>query len=642
MNHRFFLRFFLFYLFSFTLTRILFHLYFLERFIDISFFLYVKSYLTGLRFDLSIIAGSLIPWYFLSNIRFLNQFQFYKYIWGLVPLIELILIFQLNFGDIIYYENANKHLGYEGFAFFGLDLLPLYISVIKDRTLLILSGFILLFSICFVFIRNFRKIKSEKINENWNFKKQFFFQIFILLLGIVFVRGGFQTSFLRPSHALLSNSEILNALSINPVFTTIYDLKKETIPKDKKMKLEEAVLNVQESIQKDKLGFENLAYPLLRKTNNKNTSNQKPNIVLILLESWSRKFIQNKIEEKIVTPRFNSLITESVYFPNFFATGGRTSNGLLATLTSLPDFPGQSALHSQEGNSKLSSLPKILIKENYQSIFMTGSDLGFENTRPHISRWGFQKVIDEKIIQENTNLKKGIWGYDDGDGLNQFITELKKLDPTKPFLGVYLTISTHHPYKVPNPKFEIFDSKVKDYEYLNTLHYSDFAIGEFMDQMKKEKFYENTIFVFVSDHTHHRYLNPIEDRNIPFLIHYPKKLKANLNEKIGNQLDIIPTLLGFVDSEIYFTSFGIDLFSENESFSYFCFGNMIGWVEKDFIYFINIYSEQNAVRVYRNNPEKIEDDFCKLNGNCLKKQRTALSYLNASIQLLQKNKIYPY
>ena len=87
---------------------------------------------------------------------------------------------------------------------------------------------------------------------------------------------------------------------------------------------------------------------------------------------------------------------------------------------------------------------------------MTGSDLSFENMEPHIKRWGFDTIVDEKVIDKTNRFKKGVWGFDDGDGLQLFNEYLRAQNKDKPFQATYLTISTHYPYKVPDKSLKFF------------------------------------------------------------------------------------------------------------------------------------------------------------------------------------------
>ena len=341
-------------------------------------------------------------------------------------------------------------------------------------------------------------------------------------------------------------------------------------------------------------------------------------------------------------PSFNRLAEKGIFFKRFFATGGRSSNGLFATLTGLPDRPMMSVLHTQEANARVSGLGKLLKQLNYESLFMTGSNLSFENLEPHIKRWGFDKIVDEKVIEQTGKYPKGIWGYDDADGLELFNDYLKKQSLDKPFVATYLTISTHYPYKVPDKKFEIFDSKTKDFEFLNTYHYADYAIGKFIKNAEKEKYFENTIFVFLSDHTHHKDLNHYEDRNIPLLIYAPNRFKPEVKNTIGSQLDLIPTLLGIIGKPILFSAMGKDLFAPNpKSFAYFCFGYLYGWIDDDYFYFQNVYGIRKTISFTMKEPY-IDTGDCEVSPKCKIIERTTNAFLNLPIQLMEKNLVFPW
>lgn len=148
-------------------------------------------------------------------------------------------------------------------------------------------------------------------------------------------------------------------------------------------------------------------------------------------------------------------------------------------------------------------------------------------------------------------------------------------------------MSTHYPYKVPNKEFEIFTKDIQDYDYFNTYHYADWALHQFMESFKKNPRFKNTIFLFVGDHTHHRYLNYYEDRNIPFLIYAPHLIKPYVDEKIASQLDIIPTILGFINKELYFSAMGRDLMHPviDQHSAYFAYGSTFGWIEDNLFFF---------------------------------------------------------
>ena len=616
-----------------------------DRIGDASVWLVIQSFFVGVRFDFSVITSILSPFYLLSLIYPLNRYSGYRFFWAFLPNVFFIWMTSHLVGDIVYFANANKHLGYEGFVFLNKDIFILIQSFIAEQPVaFILAGLFILFYFgiaIYLYKKNFRY--EENVRKPLSRILEFgFFFVFSILL----IRGGFQNTSLRPSHAIISNNGFINILGLNGVFTSFYDLSQTQIPDSKKIPFGEAILYVRESIQYEGAEFENPIYPILRKVTAVNDK-KPPNIVIVLLESWTGKFIKpiskdGLIDGKEVTPNFNRLAEKGIFFKRFFATGGRTSNGLFATLTGIPDRPMMSVLHTQEANARVSGLGKLLKQLNYESLFMTGSNLSFENLEPHIKRWGFDKIVDEKTIEQTKKYQKGIWGYDDADGLELFNEYLKKQNLDKPFLATYLTISTHYPYKVPNKKFEIFDSKTRDFEFLNTYHYADYAIGEFVKNAEKEKYFENTIFIFLSDHTHHKDLNHYEDRNIPLLIYAPNRFKSEVKNTIGSQLDIIPTLLGIIGKPILFSAMGKDLFAPNpKSFAYFCFGYLYGWIDDEHFYFQNIYGVNRTLSFTMKEPYFDTAD-CDVSPKCKMIERKTNAFLNLPIQLMEKNLVFPW
>ncbi|HNE11443.1 MAG TPA: LTA synthase family protein, partial [Leptospiraceae bacterium] len=561
------------------------------------------------------------------------------------PIILSIWVAFHLIGDIVYFANSNKHLGYEGFIFLNKDIILLIKSFLLEKPFIffvsIAISIFYLTSSFFLWVRHFHFVETSRKIMN-----RLAELILILVLSVFLIRGGIQTTSLRPSHSIISDNNFINTLCLNGIFTSFSDMIQTQIPNSKKIPIEEAILHVRESIEYEGAEFVNPAYPILRKSLKAN-SDKPPSIVLILLESWTGKFVKpiskdGLIDGKEVTPNFNKLIQEGVFFKRFFATGGRTSNGLFASLTGLPDRPMISVLHTQEANARVSGLGKILKQIDYQNLFMTGSSLAFENISPHIQRWGFDRIIDERNIESTNKFKKGVWGYDDADGLSLFNEYLRELNPDKPFLGIYLTISTHYPYKVPDPKFEIFDSKTMDFDFLNTYHYADYAIGKFIEEAKKEKYFSNTIFIFVADHTHHRFLNHYEDRNIPFLIYAPNRFKPEIRNTISSQLDIIPTIVGLTGKPLLFSAMGKDLFASNiKSFAYFCFGYLYGWIDEEHFYFQNIGISTKTLNFPMTEPY-IDRNNCDILPECKLTERKTNAFLNLPIQLLERNLIFPY
>ncbi|MBK7054402.1 MAG: sulfatase-like hydrolase/transferase [Leptospiraceae bacterium] len=409
LRTKFFLFYFSFCIFIFFLYRVIFLLAYKDRLDGGSVSLILQSFLVGLRFDASVTASVIAPFYFLSLLFPLNRFRAYQFLWAFLPNVIIAWIAMHLVGDTIYFANANKHLGYEGFVFLNKDIFVLIQSFFLEQPalFLFLIGVVISYLTLAIYIYKNYFVYEETTRKPLSRGMEFFLFLF---LSVLLVRGGIQPTSLRPSHAIISNNGFINILGLNGVFTSYYDLSQTQIPNAKKVPFAESALFVREAISYDGAEFVNPAFPILRKVTAVNENNP-PNLVIILLESWTGKFVKPISKDGLVdgievTPNFNHLAEKGVFFRRFFATGGRTSNGLIATLTGIPDRPMMSLLHTQEANARVSGIGKLLKQANYESLFMTGSDLSFENIEPHIKQWGFNTIVDERTIDKTKRFKK--------------------------------------------------------------------------------------------------------------------------------------------------------------------------------------------------------------------------------------------
>ncbi|GBF50224.1 arylesterase [Leptospira ryugenii] len=468
-----------------------------------------------------------------------------------------------------------------------------------------------------------------------------------ILITMILVRGGVQESPLRASSAIVADDGLINHIALNPVFTTVMDLKGRSVPTHLRMDPNEAIQIIQKISKYENTEFLNDAnFPLLRKQMETNRG-KVPNIVLIFLESWTAKFTkpigQGEIAGKEITPNFNALAKEGQLFTNFYANGGRTSNGLMSVITGIPDRPGLTAVRSPQIMGNFSSLGRIFSKWGYETIFITGDDLQFDNLETLLPHWGFQRRIGKKEIQETGKYTLGAWGYDDETIYDLLLKEMEKTHKNgSPFLASALTMTTHYPYKVPNPKFEIFSKEINDYDYLNTYHYADWALGAFLEKAKKYPFFKDTIFIFVGDHTHHRTLNYYEDRNVPLLLYGPRFIDKKLNSTVSSQIDVLPTMLGLVGKETNFSAVGRNLLAKGigSGWAYFAYGVAYGWIEGD--QFLYQWVDGDKSLQFRAKEPFTEHEACKKDPfPCKESLRKGNAIFNITIELMNQNRIFP-
>ncbi|TGM57868.1 LTA synthase family protein [Leptospira adleri] len=600
------------------------------------------SFIVGVRFDLSVCAMLLGPFMILSAVHPLNRWKIYALFWGIGPIVFFFWTAAHLVGDVLYFGETNKHLGYEGFVFLGLEFIVILKSFWIGNPIVAFASFTLLLTgfptAAVYYIRKsyYTYIPKQR-------KREMLQLLYIPPLLFLSIRGGFQSRPLRPSDAMTSKIHLVNQLALNGVFTSIMDLKNQSIPPNLVVPYPKAIETVRKEIFYSGAKFVSEEFPLLRETEEKN-SEKPPNIVLILLESWTGKYAYSggsfRPEGKLVAPHFEELVKEGIYFSSFFASGGRTTNGLLSTLTGIPDGPGLTVVRSPLVLSRFGGLGSVLQSVGYQTLFLHGGDVSFDNMNFLFSHWGFDTILGQEHFDSLKKYKPGPWGYYDGDLLSELHEILMR--QKSPFLTVTLTLTTHYPYQTPNPGDRVFSSSLEEADFFNVFHYSDEALHSFLEKAKKAPYFKDTVFIFVGDHAHHRNLDYFEDRNVPFLIYAPGKFKPKSDRRISSQLDVVPTILGIVGKKVRFSAMGRDLLDPNLAggTAYFAFGNLFGWIEHNWIF----YSFTDKIRnsSFSIEPRIGETEECKNDPvKCESYHIKAKSFWNLSYELMSRNLIYP-
>jgi len=234
-----FLSYLIIYVLLFSFFRIIFTKIYFYRLENIPITDILHALLIGLRFDLSSAATLLFPIFLLSTIPFFNRFRLFRNTWSFAPNILLILIIVYEIADLIYFENGNKHLGYEGFTLI-FDVPLLFKSALYNNPIFIviaLAGLIATFSFSiFIFIKY---VKVPPLSDNRKTAIIRFLISFTII--IIFMRGGFQSQIIRPSFAILGQNQLLNNLPLNPIFTMFVDMRSYMVPRSKKMSYNEAL-----------------------------------------------------------------------------------------------------------------------------------------------------------------------------------------------------------------------------------------------------------------------------------------------------------------------------------------------------------------------------------------------------------------
>jgi phosphoglycerol transferase MdoB-like AlkP superfamily enzyme len=406
--------------------------------------------------------------------------------------------------------------------------------------------------------------------------------IFFIALPLIFLgmRGGFQQIPINQSQSYYSKYNILNLAAVNSVFN-LYISVSENMANFNKNPFELYPKSEAEAVVKRIL------------TTPKDTTldiltTKRPNIVLIILESWSADLIESLGGTPGITPQFRKLEKGGVLFTNLISSGTRSEQGMACLFGG---FPGHaiSSITVQPGKyPRMPSLVKTFKQQGYQSSFYYGGQLIYGNIKGYIMSNGFDRI--REIYDFGDDVIQGKLGVHD-----EFVLERqhKELNATKePFFSALFTLSSHSPFDQPMPEMLHWD--VKERKYINSAYYTDDCLGKYFEKVRKEPWYKNTLFILVADHSHGSYKNwsftSPDYHRIPMLF-YGDVIKPEFRsykcDKLGGHHDLPATLLHQLGLNTKPFKWSIDLLNPTSpAYGYFSFEEGVGWVRKsgDFSY----------------------------------------------------------
>lgn len=443
---------------------------------------------------------------------------------------------------------------------------------------LILLFLVLSTSTYWLYVKYFHVKILESLNL-WYFKV---WLILIVLLPVLFIggRGGWQQIPINQSESYYSNHNILNLAAVNSGFNITISI----IENYKNFGKNPYAFYDKEEAQSiiEKL------YELPKDSTTHILKTEKPNIVLIILESWSADLIESIGGKPGITPSFHELENQGVLFTNLYATGPRSEQAMGSIFSGFPAHPISSVTVQPEKFSKLPTVTKSLIDNGYHTSFYFGGQLRYGNIKGYILYNGFTKVVEHNDF--GNNVLRGKLGVHDEFVLSR---QLKDLNEEKePFFSGLFTLSSHSPYD--QPMENVFDWGGNENDYINSAYYTDRCLGNYIDEARKQPWFKNTLFIIVADHSHNSYRNwsfttPAYHK-IPMLF-YGEVIKEEFRglkvNRLSNQMDLATTLLKQLGLESAPFKWSRDLFNPySPEFAYYSFEEGLGWITQNghFVY----------------------------------------------------------
>ncbi|MDG2396280.1 MAG: LTA synthase family protein [Flavobacteriaceae bacterium] len=368
----------------------------------------------------------------------------------------------------------------------------------------------------------------------------------------------------------------------------------------------------------------------------KNSGKEKtPNVIFIGLESFSANFMNYFGDENNLSPTLDSIAKKSIFFTNFYATGTRTIRGLESVVLSIPPTPGRSII-KRKNNKNLYNIGSVFEEKGYTKTFFYGGDGYFDNMNLFFGNNGFEIVDRRKKfrhikqfetkrinIEDKEVTFENPWGVCDEDLLNKVLKVSDSQHKSGvPFFNFVMTSSNHQPYTYPEGKVDIPSGNNR----YGAVKYSDFALSEFFKKAIKKEWFNNTVFVIMSDHCAYSAgkteIN-IKSHHIPAMIYNLNK-SPKIISKLSSQIDLFPTLFGYLNWSYSSTFFGKDInkMSPLEERAFIANHRKIGLLKKNKLIILS--------------PNKKADlfDWDSIN-NEIKKIKMDSSFLDKTVQYYQ-------
>ena len=297
----------------------------------------------------------------------------------------------------------------------------------------------------------------------------------------------------------------------------------------------------------------------------------KKNVVVLIVESFGREYIgalNTTLENSRYqgyTPSVDSLIARSITFSHSYCNGRKSIDGMPSILSSIPMFVEPFFLTPASMNH-VSGIASLLSGEGYQTAFFHGAQRGSMGFQAFARSTGFQAYYGREDYDEDSRFGgdddfDGMWAIWDEPFLQYYCAKMSEMK--EPFMTAVFTASSHHPYAIPEKYKEVFPEEGLTIH--KCIRYTDMAIGRFFRQASRQPWFKNTIFVLTSDHTnqtdHMEYQTDLGGFCSPIIIYEPgvTDRQPEVQDKIAQQIDILPTLMGRLHYPKPYFAFGIDM-----------------------------------------------------------------------------------
>ena len=577
----------------FNIWRLIFFYFYIDDF-NAEASLYLKSFYVGYRLDAVLAAIITLPVLIVSHIPKITFNKYTKFAYYLYSVLLYVIISFLNIIDIEFFKEFGSHLNMQAqmYGFESGDEAWIQIWVAYP----VFSYLFIIFFISYLVYRITKLLINlcQSSDSSYPMPVRAVLSIILFLFIGLSARGGIQQRPVTPGYGYFTRiDDMANHLAINSVHNYIHSLIQNS--KEPSMKYYKNADNITaQIIEKNRENNKKILPPSVFK---------KPNIILILLESHTANrcnFLNPDLKDNI-TPNLNKIASEGINFKNCYANGPRTAHGLSSILCSWPTIPGYPLIRQPQYKIKgQSTFASIFKNIGYDTGFLYGGDAEFDEMKSFAIMNAFDKIYDHKedsylrgFSLDNKDGGSNPWGVFDEFLFNRCLSIMSEKNNDQPIMLTLLTATNHAPWIIPDKHSETIPEFNSDFkgpfsDSRRTMRYVDFALGNFIEEAKKQEWFDNTIFIITADHGLNIFKDKIHDpRNghIPFII-YNNKLESLTIDKLVSHIDILPTILDLIGEHNEYDKklFGSSGFKGDKGFVFRNNDYNIQYIENDWVY----------------------------------------------------------
>jgi phosphoglycerol transferase MdoB-like AlkP superfamily enzyme len=559
-----------FWMLFFALERAIFLIYYKHLIVadGISFNEMISVFFYALKLDFSTASYLVFIPFLLLLISFITAKKWPLKMTNIYTLIILIIYSLIASAELGLYAEWKTKLSYKALAYLK-NPSEIFNSASTAEFSLLLFLWVFTFGIAFW---GYLKLFSPERRAMSGLGLKPVFAAMISLPVLFFgARGGLSAIPVSTSSAYFSKHNILNLTAVNSLYNMGVNLL-NTMSFDKE--------NIFKTMpDADALAIVKKIHLVEKDTTVSILKISKPNIVIVLIESFSADLIESLGGEPGITPHFRELEKEGLLFTNFYANANRSQQAMGSIYAGLPGIPITTITNHPEKYAALPSFSKDLKEQGYFTGFYFGGQLNYGNILSYLIYNELDNIVEGKDLP--SQMTRGKLGVHDGVLLPYYAEELSK--HPEPFFSTVFTLSSHAPYDFPME--HSIHWPLLEKEFVNSAHYTDKALGAFFEKVKQESWFDNTLFLIMADHSKNTYRNhPLESfeyHKIPLLLYGPAlkdSLMGSTFDLICGNTDITTTLLKQLgmSADAYFWS--KDVFNPYyKPFAFFELNEGLGW-----------------------------------------------------------------